>query len=133
MTIEFAQKRLQHFPPHPQPLSPKRGEGSKLGARLIALLITLAAASTATAEPHSGLSTTGPITSSKLVALTSDGGVTLEAAGKRTNYSADKLVLWGQASEPRRGPVIVLADGSRIVAEPIALNSEELRIDSRLL
>jgi hypothetical protein len=104
-----------------------------LGTRIAAALLVILVASSAFAEPRLGLSTTGPIASSKLVALTADGGIALEAAGKRRNYPADKLVLWGQASEPRRGPVIVLADGSRIVAEPIALNSEELRIDSRLL
>lgn len=89
-------------------------------------------ATVATAQDRAGFATNGPLAPAKLVAIMADGGLTLESGGQRKNYPPPQLAAWGRATEPRRGPVVILADGSWLVGEPIALNSEEIRLDARL-
>jgi hypothetical protein len=97
-------------------------------------LVILAAAcisSDVFAEDRSGFST-GPIAPAMLTAITPDGGIVLTAANARSTYAPDKLARWGSYVEPRRGPLVLLSDGSLIVGDPTALSGEELRIDARL-
>jgi hypothetical protein len=102
-------------------------------ARTLTLLLVTFATTTGLAEERPGIAVSGPIASSELVALAADGGLVLAIAGKRTTYAPDLLVSWGQHVEARRGPLVVLADGSLLAGDPLSLTSEELRIDTRLL
>ena len=85
------------------------------------------------AAEQAGLSTSGPIAPAKLVALAADGSLTLEAGGKKSTYPPGNLVSFGKFTESDRGPLVVLADGSWVVADLTALSADEYRIDSRLL
>jgi hypothetical protein len=84
------------------------------------------------AQERTVVTTTQSITGAKLVALASDGGLTLTVDGKRTKVPAEQLVQFGEYLEPRRGPLILLSDGSWLVGDPIALSASELRVDTRL-
>lgn len=102
-----------------------------LAAVLLATLLMMATVSLA--EERAGFTAAGAIAPAKLVSITSEGGLVLEAAGKSTTYTAQDIVYWGSNTEAKRGPVVLLSDGSALIGDPIALNSEELRIDTRLV
>ncbi|HTN74241.1 MAG TPA: NPCBM/NEW2 domain-containing protein [Pirellulaceae bacterium] len=101
--------------------------------RLLALCGCWLLAGVGFAAEQTGLAVTGTLPASKLIGITADGGITLEVSGKATAYPPEKLVQWGQFVEPQRGPLVVLADGSWLVAELIGLNADYCRVDSRLL
>lgn len=100
--------------------------------RGLGLLLVLVSSACAMAQERSGFLTSGSLPPSKLSAITADGALVLERAGKTSTVPKGSLVLWGAQVEPKRGPLILLSDGSSLVGEPIALSGEELRIDARL-
>lgn len=99
----------------------------------IALVVVVLACAPLAAEEPAGFTTRGPIRSARLVALANSGGLTLEIDGNRRTVSSSELVSWGRLAPIRRGPVIVLADGSELVADPLAITADECRVDSRLV
>lgn len=58
--------------------------------------------------------------------------LTFEDSGGPRRMAAADLVRWGTCVEPRRGPLVVLADGSVLVAEPLRIDSKGLTVDSGL-
>jgi hypothetical protein len=44
-----------------------------------------------------------------------------------------ELVTWGSLAEPRRGPLVLLADGGLLVADVLGSDDERLSVDSALL
>ena len=56
----------------------------------------------------------------------------LEFAGQQggKTINAADIIQWGRPAEPAAGPLMVLADGSLIVAEPLGVENEALRFDS---
>lgn len=84
------------------------------------------------AQERAVITTTETIAAAKLSALSTDGGLTLTVGGKRTTLPAEQLVQFGEYVEPRRGPLILLSDGSWLVGDPVGLTAAELRVDTRL-
>lgn len=56
----------------------------------------------------------------------------LTAGGQRT-LAAGELLRWGEFAELDEGPVVVLADGSLLVADLLGADGETLSVDSLLL
>ncbi len=55
------------------------------------------------------------------------------AGGARRTVEAGELVRWGEFAELDQGPVVVLADGSLLVADLLEADGETLSVDSLLV
>jgi len=98
---------------------------------LTAVLVAIAAlpvrAQTSVVVPVEG----GPFEAA-LSAIDSDWQVTFGFGDERRVLPATELVRWGVWGEPGRGPVLVLADGGRLVADVFEADKERLAADSGL-
>lgn len=67
--------------------------------------------------------------SARLVALKADGSqLTLEVDGEPTAVGWDELAWWGRWQDTRKGPQVLLDDGSLLVADLLALNAGRARL-----
>ena len=69
----------------------------------------------------------------KLTSVDAQWKLAFDAAGKPRTLAAADLVAWGHPAELRKGPVIVLADGGRLVASIAEADKTRLSVNSRLL
>jgi hypothetical protein len=69
----------------------------------------------------------------RLSAVDANWQVLFDVAGKPRSLPAGDVVCWGGAAEPRRGPLVVLADGSLLVADVTSAGRDTLRAESGLL
>jgi hypothetical protein len=69
----------------------------------------------------------------KLVDVNAQWKLTFDVAGKPRTIAAADLVAWGHPAELRKGPIIVLADGGRLVANVTDSDKTRLSATSRLL
>ena len=69
----------------------------------------------------------------KLTAVDANWKLTFDVAGKSRTLAAADLVEWGHPAELRKGPVIVFADGGRLVAAVAEADKTRLSVNSRLL
>ncbi len=114
-----------------------RGEFSCVRGSLFALwamgCVLYAPAMAQDSPPLAGLAVDGPLATGALAGFTADGGVVIRGEEAKRTLAPDELVAWGTFRESTRGPLILLSDGSTLVADPIGLTRAEVRIDSRLL
>ncbi len=103
------------------------------GFLLWACVALLTCADVLPAAEQSGLSTTGVIPPAKLIGIDKDGGLTLQSQDKKSSVAAQDLVVWGKFAESDRGPLVLLSDGSWLMANLVGLSADEYRFDSRLL
>jgi hypothetical protein len=68
----------------------------------------------------------------KLLTADADWKLTFDVAGKPRTIPAREMVAWGHPAELRKGPVIVLADGGRLVAAVTEADKTHLSVVSRL-
>lgn len=59
------------------------------------------------------------------------GKVLFQVEGKQQTIPLEGLLLWGSPADVRRGPYVLLSDGSRIAGEVISITSDALQIESR--
>jgi hypothetical protein len=69
----------------------------------------------------------------RLTSVDAQWKLTFDIAGKPRTLAAADLVAWGHPAELRKGPVIVLADGGRLVAAVVDSDKTHLSVSSRLL
>lgn len=67
----------------------------------------------------------------RLVGVDPDWELRFEATDEKIEMPAQDIVRWGRPVEPTHGPVVVLRDGSYIIAQISAISATELTIDSR--
>jgi hypothetical protein len=75
----------------------------------------------------------GALFNGKLTSADGQQNLTFDVAGKLRTLPASDLISWGHPAELRKGPVIVLADGGRLVANVVNTDKTELAAKSRLL
>jgi hypothetical protein len=68
----------------------------------------------------------------ELAAVGKDGGLEFAADGQTRKMPVTDLVSWGAPVEPRRGPIVVLADGGLLAADVLAADKDRLDADSEL-
>jgi hypothetical protein len=98
-----------------------------LTALLLAIATLPARAQTPWAVPVEGESF-----EAALLAIDAEWQLTFGSGDKRRVLPAAELVRWGSWADARRGPVLVLADGGRLVADVFEADKERLAADSRL-
>lgn len=93
-----------------------------------------ATAKTETRLPAAGLllPVDGPAQPAELRAADKQWRWHFAVAQGSATLNAAEVVQWGQPVEPSAGPLVVLADGSLLVAEPLDTENETLRFDSDL-
>jgi hypothetical protein len=69
----------------------------------------------------------------KLTSVDAKWKLTFDAAGKPRALAADDLLAWGYPAELQMGPVVVLADGSRLVAAVTGADKTRLSVISQRL
>jgi hypothetical protein len=69
----------------------------------------------------------------RLTSVDAHWKLTFDAAGKQKTLAAADLVEWGHPAELRKGPIVVLADGGRLVANVTESDRTQLSVTSRLL
>jgi hypothetical protein len=74
----------------------------------------------------------GPAQPAALLSAENEWQLHFAGAQGKTTLNAADVVQWGQPVEPSAGPLLLLADGSLIVAEPLDTEKETLRFDSDL-
>ncbi len=74
----------------------------------------------------------GPPSSAALAEIDHDWQIVFVGDTGRWSLPADELVRWGAPRELLRGPVIVLADGGLLAAEPTGIDETDLAVDSAL-
>jgi hypothetical protein len=57
-------------------------------------------------------------------------GCSFALEGKAKSLPLDELVYWGTLREPRRGPVVVFADGGLLAADVLGADKDRLDVDS---
>jgi len=90
------------------------------------------AADSQAARDHVLLPVDGPALRAELRSV--DKQWQLEFTGQQgiKTISAADVVQWGRPADPAAGPLLVLADGSLIVAEPLGVENEALHFESAL-
>ncbi|MBN1590003.1 MAG: NPCBM/NEW2 domain-containing protein [Pirellulales bacterium] len=66
----------------------------------------------------------------RFVGVDAGGQWTFAAEGSRRTLPAQTLVRWGRPAEPARGPVVVLADGGLLPAEPLRIDKGKMIVES---
>jgi hypothetical protein len=67
-----------------------------------------------------------------LVVIDNDGTLSFSFDGKTNRLPQADLVAWGAPVEPRRGPLVVSADGGLLSADVLSANKDRLEVDSEL-
>lgn len=100
---------------------------------VLCLLTHLAAASLAlTAEPPTAVPADGPPTAAAISAVDAAWNVTFQNGEKTRTCSAADLAWWGRGVEIQGGSLVILNDGSVLVADVLDADKERLRADSSL-
>lgn len=98
---------------------------------LAALLFLLPPA--AYAEPPTAVLAEGQPIRGTLAAVDAAWNITWRGEGQNRQTPAASLVWWGTLAETAREPLVVLADGSLIVADVLGADKENLSADSSVL
>jgi hypothetical protein len=93
----------------------------------------LAARELSAAEPLPVLPVDGASYTARLVSVDSNWQITLEQDNEKRSLPARDLVTLGSFRDPSRGPQILLADGSLIIADLVKSEGDTLIVDSVLL
>jgi len=99
---------------------------------LLAFLLAAAAVS-ARAEPPTATMADGAPLAAQLAAVDDHWQVTLDTDGRQQTLPAADLASWGTCVEPARGPILVLADGGLLPADPQGTEGGLLTAHSQLL
>lgn len=75
----------------------------------------------------------GPPLAARLVRIEPNGQITLAAGDRQQTLALADLAWWGTAAEPARGPLVLLGDGSILVADITGVDKETLALESNLL
>jgi hypothetical protein len=67
-----------------------------------------------------------------LTAISNDGILHFTADGSSKQLPLNDLVSWGTPIEPRRGPLVVFADGGLLAADVLGGDKDRLDVDSEL-
>ncbi len=97
------------------------------------LAILLLGSTPAPAESPIAVPVKGEPFAARLTGVDAQGQLGFDAGGKSRGLALADLVTWGQLVEPRKGPVVVLADGGLLPAALLSTNKTELALDSALL
>lgn len=115
----------------PRLLAPVRiGLVTGIGALFFALVAADVGAQQT--DVSQALPVAGEAFAGRIVGIDSDWKVTVATAGGTREIAAADLVCWGEFRDRDRGPQVVLADGGVLLAGLLTLDSESLRVDSRL-
>ncbi len=112
---------------------------SRLCARILTAGVFISAATAtlnapAAAQPPLAVPVDGEPFQAKLTNVDAQWRLTFEMARKKSRtLAAADLVEWGHPTELRKGPIIVLADGGRLVAAVTDADKTRLSVNSRLL
>jgi hypothetical protein len=68
----------------------------------------------------------------ELLGFGEKSGCSFALEGKAKSLPLDELVYWGTLREPRRGPVVVFADGGLLAADVLGADKDRLDVDSEL-
>jgi hypothetical protein len=98
-------------------------------ALLLSTLLVIASVS-AIAAPPLAVPIDGKPFPAELTAIGNDGMLLFTVADKLQKTAIPDLVAWGAPVEPRRGPVVVLADGGLLAADVLAADKDRLDADS---
>ena len=98
---------------------------------ILAAVISVRA--TAAPQPPLAVPVDGEPFHAKLTAVDTIEKLTFDVAGKPRSLAEADLVAWGHPAELRKGPVIVLADGGRLVAAVADADKTHVSVNSRLL
>ncbi len=96
-----------------------------------ALTVSLAAAPSAARSPVA-LPVAGEPFQAGLLAVDASWQITFDAGGQPRRLAAADLVRWGRPAEPRRGPLLLLADGGLLCAEIPQADEHSVTVDSEL-
>ncbi len=96
-------------------------------AVLLVSTATAAQAQTPTAAPAEGKSFEAQLTT-----IDADWQLGFNANRQQRTVAAAELVCWGNAAEPKRGPVLVTAAGELLPADVYRTGNETLTVDSKL-
>jgi len=69
----------------------------------------------------------------RLSSVDANWQIQFDVAGKPRSLPAAEVVCWGRPEEPRRGPLVLLADGSLLVADVTGAGRDTFRAESALL
>jgi len=105
-----------------------------IGIRQFAIvwLVLLALTSTARAAPPLAVPIDEKPFAADLTAVSNEGILTFTADGKPKQLRLADLVCWGTLREPRRGPLLALADGGLLAADVLGADKDRLDVDSEL-
>jgi NPCBM/NEW2 domain len=70
--------------------------------------------------------------SGQLISIDAKGQITFQTAGQKHQLPLADLVAWGACPEPKRTPILVLADGGLLAADVLSSDKEILLADSDL-
>lgn len=101
--------------------------------RLLSLLcLALAAGRLSAAEMPQAVPVDGPRFAAALAGADADWRLTLRGGDKPTVLPAADVLIWGRFAEPSRGPLVLLADGSLVVADVFRIDKDHVTLDSDL-
>ncbi len=98
----------------------------------ILLLLFRLLAATAYASPPCAVPIEGKPFAAELTSISNDGTLIFTNDGKARQLPLAELVSWGTPLEPRRGPIVVLADGGLLAADVLSADKDCLDADSEL-
>ncbi len=90
------------------------------------------AAAAARADPPIAVPADGQPLPARLAAVDDHWQVTLDAGGRQQTLPAADLAWWGTCAEPTRGPILLLADGAVLRADPRGTDAGLLTAHSEL-
>jgi hypothetical protein len=96
------------------------------------LILILSSSSAALAAPPLAVPIDGKPFNAELTAISGDGTLLFSVDDKPKQLPVADLVSWGAPSEPRRGPVVVLADGGLLLADVLGADKDRLDVDTEL-
>ncbi|MCC6126170.1 MAG: NPCBM/NEW2 domain-containing protein [Pirellulales bacterium] len=99
-------------------------------AIIFALVFSPAAA--ALAAPPLAVPIEGKPYPAELVSIEQDETLVFAVDGKTNRLPPADLVFWGAPVEPRRGPLVVSADGGLLAADVLSADKDRLEVDSEL-
>lgn len=68
----------------------------------------------------------------ELTSIDANGQIAFQSAGQKRQLPLGDLVAWGACLEPKRTPILALADGGLLVADVLSLDKETLPAESEL-
>jgi hypothetical protein len=70
--------------------------------------------------------------SGELTSIDYKGQIAFQAAGQKRQLPMSDLVAWGACPEPKRAPILVLADGGLLAADVFTSDKDAFGVDSEL-